>query len=213
VPSRRSISAIPLEAGLVVLAAAGFALAANALSPRGLSLSRDYFPKTSPAMVSAPTPVPKQADAPSQPTNENSESAEIDLRIKSKGLQPINRAETERLFHDPRYLEGLVVFIDARDDSHYADGHIPGSYPLDRYHPDRNLSADLTPCQNAETIVVYCNGGECEDAEYAALLLQQAGIPSQKIFVYGGGYEDWSAHHLPLEQGARDGGTGPAESK
>jgi rhodanese-related sulfurtransferase len=212
VPRPRSISAILLEAGLVVVAAAGFALAANALSPRGLALARDYFPKTSPAVVSAPAPVVRPAQGPIQSTTEDSETAEIDQRIKSKGLQPIGRAETERLFHDPRYLEGLVVFIDARDDSHYSEGHIPGSYPLDRYHPDKNLPADLTPCENAETVVVYCNGGECEDAEYAALLLEQAGIPNQKVFVYGGGYEDWSAHHLPLEQGSKE-SSAPSDNK
>jgi rhodanese-related sulfurtransferase len=55
-------------------------------------------------------------------------------------------------------------------------------------------------------------GGECEDAEYTALLLRDAGIPAQKLFVYGGGFDDWAASHLPLEQGDRNSGVAPAQS-
>ncbi len=209
--NRRPTPAILLEAVVVIAAAIGFALAANALSPRGLSLGRDYFPASTNHAVT--TPVNQPTITPSAPTNENSEEADIARRIKEKGLQPINRAETERLFHDIRYQQGLVVFIDARDAAHYTDGHIPGAYPLDRYHPDKDLAADLNPCQAADQIVVYCTGGECEDAEYTAILLREAGIPNQRLFVYGGGFEEWSAGHLPLEQGARDSGTTPVTNK
>jgi rhodanese-related sulfurtransferase len=201
-----------LEAVMVVAAAAGFAFAANALSPRGLKLARDYFPRSASTAVSTAQVSPPAANNPAT-TNENSETAEINRRIKEKGLQPIDRAQTERLFHDPRYQQGLVVFIDARDDAHYTEGHVPGAYPLDRYHPEKDLAADLTPCQRADLVVVYCTGGDCEDAEYTALLLRDSGVPNQKLFVYGGGFDDWSASHLPLEEGARDSGLAPAESK
>lgn len=209
--NRRSTPAIVLEAVVVVAAAVGFAVAANGLSPRGLNLARDYFPQSTGRVVE--THVPQPVAVSSSSTNENSEVAEIDRRIKEKGLQPMGRAETERLFHDPRYQEGLVIFIDARDQAHFAEGHIPGAYPLDRYHPDKDLAADLTPCQTADQIVVYCTGGECEDAEYTAILLREAGVPNEKLFVYGGGFEDWSASHLPLEEGARFSGLAPGGSK
>lgn len=196
---------------MVVAAAAGFAFAANELSPRGLKLTRDYFPSV---VNVAPVP-PKAAPAAPAPvaTNDDSEAAQTDQRIKDKGLQPIDRAQTERLFQDPRYQQGLIVFIDARAPDFYAASHIPGAYELDRYHPEKDMAEDLTPCQNAEQIVVYCTGGECEDAEYTALLLRDAGLPKQKLFVYGGGFDDWSANHLPLEQGARNSGQAPAENK
>jgi rhodanese-related sulfurtransferase len=212
VPNRKSTCAILLEAMMVVAVAAGFAFAANALSPHGLKLARDYFPGSA-SPVNAATGATQTPAVNSATTNENSEEADINRRIKEKGLQPIDRAQTERLFHDPRYQQGLVVFIDARDEAHYAEGHIPGAYPLDRYHPEKDLAADLTPCQTADQIVVYCTGGDCEDAEYTALLLRDAGVPNQKIFVYGGGFDDWSTNHLPLEQGPRGSGLAPVESK
>jgi rhodanese-related sulfurtransferase len=203
-----------LEAVMVVAAAVGFAFAANALSPHGLKLARDYFPKSvSPVVSTTQISVSQIAVSNSPAAPEDSEAAQISRRIKEKGLQPIDRAETEKLFHDPRYLQGSVVFIDARDDAHYTDGHIPGAYQLDRYHPENYLAADLTPCQNADLVVVYCTGGECEDAEYTALLLRDAGVPNQKLFVYGGGFDEWSGGHLPLEQGVRRSGLAPVESK
>ena len=209
---------ILLETVTVVFVASGFAFAANKISPRGLDLARDYFPKpASPAhspIQNSPPAVVNAASTNAPSTEEDSEAAETDRRIKEKGLQPISRAETERLFKDARYQQGLVVFIDARDANHYATSHIPGAYPLDLYHPEKDLADDLTPCQNAEQVVVYCTGGECEDAESTAILLRdEAKIPGQKIFVYGGGFEDWSASHLPLEQGARSSGLAPVESK
>jgi rhodanese-related sulfurtransferase len=200
-----------LEAVVVVVVAAGFGFATNALSPTGLKLGRDYFPKTT-NTTSSVKRAPEFVAVHPESTNEPG-LAEIDRRIKDKGLQPVDRAEVEKLFHDPRYQQGQVIFIDARDDSHYSDGHIPGAYKLDRYHPEKDLAADLNPCDAADQVIVYCSGGECEDAEYAALLLRDAGVPIQKLFVYGGGFDDWSANHLPLEQGARASGVTPTESK
>jgi len=193
-------------------AAAGFAFAANQLSPRGLKLARDYFPSTASA-THLPPKVSPPADTLPASAHENSETAEIDQRIKGKGLQPIDRPETERLFHDPRYQQGLVVFVDARDQDHYTEGHIPGAYPLDRYQPEKDLAVALTPCLNAQQVVVYCTGGDCEDAEYTALLLRDAGVSNQNLFVYGGGFNEWSASHLPLDQGPREGAPPPAKNQ
>jgi rhodanese-related sulfurtransferase len=212
VPSRTSTAAVLLEAVMVMAAAAVFAFAANELSPHGLKLGRDYFPSAGRPSQAAAVAAPP-TDVHSATNQENSETAETDQRIKGKGLQPMDRDEVELLFHDPRYQQGLIVFVDARDEDHYAERHIPGAYELDRYHPEKDLATDLAPCQNAETVVVYCTGGDCEDAEFTALLLRDAGVPNQKLFVYGGGFDDWSVSHLPLEQGARNSGVAPTPSK
>jgi 3-mercaptopyruvate sulfurtransferase SseA len=84
---------------------------------------------------------------------------------------------------------------------------------LDRYHPEKDLAADLVPCQNAERVVVYCMGGDCEDAEFTALMLRDAGVSNKNLFVYGGGFDEWSASHLPLEQGARNSGLAPVKGQ
>jgi rhodanese-related sulfurtransferase len=52
-------------------------------------------------------------------------------------------------------------------------------------------------------VVVYCSGGECEDSEFAAIMLRDAGVPRDILFVYAGGILEWKATGLPVETGAR----------
>jgi rhodanese-related sulfurtransferase len=211
VPARRSTSTVGrvvLEAVIVVLAAAAFSFGANQLSPHGLRLARNYFPGGTDETV-APLRNSGNSTAVVQPqTNASNEPIldDVDQRLKDKGLRPINRSKTVELFHDPRYQEGPIVFVDARNGEHYEDGHIPGAYQLDPYHPEAQMGAVLPACQAAEDVVVYCTGGECEDADTTAILLREAGVPNQKLFVYGGGYTDWTENHLPVEHGARNSG-------
>jgi rhodanese-related sulfurtransferase len=201
-----------VEAAVVALAGAAFAFAANQLSPRGLNLARNYFPGGAEQAV-APARVYPAAPAAAGGSPEASAAAEVDQRLKDKGLQPLGLAETERLFRDPRRELGLVVFVDARDEEHYRDGHIPGAYALNPYHPEKELSNVLGPCQSASQVVVYCTGGECEDADSTALFLRDAGIPLQKLFVFGGGYTEWTDHHLAVERGERNGAGASGEAK
>ncbi len=60
--------------------------------------------------------------------------------------------------------------------------------------------------QIAERVVVYCNGGNCEDSELAASLLRDAGIPAEKLQVYLGGFTEWEAQGMPVEIGVRSSG-------
>lgn len=193
------IKAIAAEAAIVIVAGLGFGLAANQVSPRGLALSRDYFPRGTNTVVSAPTPAPVS-------TNGIPEADPISERLRDKGLQEIKRAWVEALLRDPRSKSGLVVFVDARDEDHYGDGHIPGAYELDPYHPEKELANVLPACQAAEQVVVYCTGGDCEDSDTTAILLRDAGVPAKKLFVYAGGFAEWDAARLPEEAGARNSG-------
>ena len=126
---------------------------------------------------------------------------------EEKGLQVVDGSQTAQLFHDLAFPAGRHIFIDARDESHYREGHVPGAYEFDPYHPEKYFPAVLPVCQAAEQIVVYCNGGDCDDSESAALLLRDVGIADQKLFVYGGGITEWTNNRLPVETGARNSGS------
>jgi rhodanese-related sulfurtransferase len=205
------------EAIVVLILGFGFALAANRLSPRGLSLTRDYFARGTTTTKQAPTgssPSPSGAisNAAAPLANSGSpgfisgENQELKQRLEAKGLSLIEGGEVEKLFRDPQYNQELIVFIDARNDHHYEEGHIPGAYQLDHYYPEKYLGNVIPACQNAARIVVYCTGGKCEDSEFAALMLVDAGVPAQKISVYAGGITDWTAQKRPVEIGARRSG-------
>jgi len=100
-----------------------------------------------------------------------------------------------------------VIFIDARDDKHYLAGHIPGAYHFDRFHPEDYLTNVVQVCLTAQRIVLYCNGGDCDDSQHAAIMLRDSmGLPKDKVFVYGGGMAEWTSNGLPIEVGARNSG-------
>ena len=193
---------------IVGVVGVAFAFLANQLSPRGLNPAMNYFPggvKSSPVPPPAvPPPVSGRANPPPPaPTP----AASLAARLQANGLRLLDRAGVEKLFRDPRRQENLILFIDARDEDHYQEGHIPGAFEFYPYHPEKYLEAVVTPCQIAEQIIVYCTGGDCEDSESAALFLRDAGgVPGGKLLIYGGGMTEWEAAGLPVESGARNSG-------
>jgi len=200
----RELKSVFLEA--LILAAAGLvlALAANLISPRGLSLSRNYFPRTTGTTSGAGSTT--AGAAPATNTAAHTSFEVVAARLKEKGLQPIDGREAIQLFRDPQYEQELIVFVDARDDRHFLEGHIPGPHQFDRYYPEKYLLTVLPVCLTAAKVVVYCTGGNCEDSEFAALALKEAGVPQERLFVYAGGMTDWSTNGVPVEVGARKSG-------
>ena len=185
---------ILLEGLVVAVVGALLALIANVVSPRRIELSRNY------ALTANHNT--------SSPTNDHilSSAEQAVLRVKEEGLGVVDLNQVTQLFNDPRREQDLVVFVDARKDEHYEEGHIPGAYQFDYYYPAKYAGVVLPVCQNAQQVVVYCTGGDCEDSRHTAVMLSQAGIDKSKLFVYVGGITEWKAKSLPLEIGARKSG-------
>jgi rhodanese-related sulfurtransferase len=198
-PRSVAVKWVLLEALLIAAGGALLAFAANALSPRGLKLGRDYFAYSpGPAVSAAPQPAPAAANPPNNATPL--------AQLAAQGIRLANSNRVVALFRDPRYAQNLVVFVDARNPQEYEAGHIPGAYEFDRFHPENYLGPVLAVCQLAQQVLVYCNGGECEDSAFAAMFLLSAGVPSQKLLVYPGGITEWSTNGLPIELGQRGSG-------
>jgi rhodanese-related sulfurtransferase len=194
-----------LREGLLVLGLGMvLALVANFLSPRGLSLSRDYFHQgdrpPGPVLTNGHTTASGSNVPPVSPFEQAAAG------LKAKGLQVIDANEVMQTFRDPRRQQELVVFIDARNDQLYQEGHVPGAHLFDHYRAENYFPAVLPVCQNAMKIVIYCNGGHCEDSEFAAITLRDAGVPKERIFVYPGGMAEWLTNGMPVETGARNSG-------
>ncbi len=118
-------------------------------------------------------------------------------------FQYIEHAEMMEVYQSPAYEVGQCIFIDARNDAAYSEKHIPGAYQLDHYFADRYITELLPVCADAERIIVYCNGGKCEDSKLAAMDLIENGVLADKIFIYLGGVVAWSEDGLPFERGER----------
>ena len=205
-----------VEAALVSITGAALAFIANGVSNRGLKLTRNYFPGASRPSLTA-KPATNTGNKAFNTTNAAATvSADQDAvaRLRGKGFQVADGDQAVSLFRDPRYEQGLVVFVDARNDEHYKHGHIPGAYQFDHMYPERYLGAVLPACTTAQQVMVYCDGGDCELSEFAAEFLRgSAGVPNDKLFVYAGGLKEWEKRHLPLEIGERKSGQFKTASK
>ena len=201
-----AVKRVLLEAAFVVVVGAVFAFAANRVSPRGLALTRNYFPEGTGRLVSAAPLVTLPHNAAGTNSMALDPAQLLAAELKEKGLQLADASQVLQLFHAPRFKQGTVVFVDARDEQHYREGHIPGAYEFDPYRPEEYFDAVLPVCKAAEQIVVYCNGGDCDDSETAAILLRDVGIANQKLLVYGGGITEWTTNGLPVELGGRNSG-------
>ena len=202
---------------LVVALGVGFGLLANWGSARGVDITRNYFPPLKPP-ATQPSPVkptkpddtatttepaPTQVDAPAQ-TDERTKVWEA---VEALGIVPITHDQAVAAYNDVMYEVGLTIFVDARDDDHYQEGHIPKAYQLDRFRPEQfqaTVEAALDP--NVQTVIVYCGGGDCEDSKFAAQYLLEQGVNPANVQVYVGGMNAWKAANQPRETGDRNSG-------
>jgi rhodanese-related sulfurtransferase len=199
------VKEILIEGLLVATAGAVFAFAANWLAcnltrhasmPMGLELTRNYFPaggstNATPKITTASTNI----------------QSNLEAQLRAEGLHLADSNLVARLFHDPRVQQDLVVFIDARDNEEFQQGHIPGAYLFNHYHPETYLPTVWPACRTAQQIVVYCNGGNCDESILAARLLRDLPqIGGEKLFVYAGGITEWATNGWPVELGERKSG-------
>ena len=123
----------------------------------------------------------------------------LSARLQANGLQLADSNQVVQFFRDPRREQDGVIFIDARDDEHYRAGHIPGAYHFDRFHPENYLTNVVQVCLTAEQIVFYCNGGECDDSEHAAIMLRDSIRHPE-----GEAVRVWRRHHRMGHQRSAD---------
>jgi len=121
------------------------------------------------------------------------------------GIRFITLAETEDLFaRRTQGGEGLL-FIDSRGREDFAAGHIPAalSVPLDRMQGSRKSDlrlewAGTLDFPGAQTLVIYCEGGDCQTSISLAKIIHDKGYKDIRIFA--GGWAEWSAAGLPEER-------------
>lgn len=92
-----------------------------------------------------------------------------------------------------------AIFVDARDEVFYTyEGHIEKAISL----PNKDFAAafarsgELLSPKDRE-LVIYCSGFGCEDSAELAKKLMEEGY--SYVFVYEGGWPEWSDAGLPVE--------------
>ena len=198
----------------------------NAVRGReSIRVARDYFPKEvavarvpgAPARVAPaaaepddPTPVTVTGDTPDavsvaeqSPAGDQTASVEAEEQTVhfSHEFQEVSFKEVKAIFEDPNTRAGVNLFIDARGDDAYADGHIPGAIQCDHYRFDEYFDGVFSLTECAEKVVVYCSGGECEDSVLLCRDLLGVDVCYEKLYLFRGGCVEWSANGMPCRKG------------
>jgi rhodanese-related sulfurtransferase len=184
---------------VLVLGFLGFALAVGVNAVRGSSSvqwTKDYFDKGL-----APVAVPTTEVAAQQPVEVVSEPSPRPAKTLAHPYQSITFGELAQVYDKQACEPGLFVFVDARSEKAYADGHIEGAVRCDPYHAIDCIDHVLDYANGAEKVVLYCHGGNCEDSIFMCRELINAGIPYEAIYLYPGGYEEWQKNKMPISQG------------
>lgn len=115
-------------------------------------------------------------------------------RTDYPGVRLISIEEAEDL-----WAGGGAVFFDARPSALYAEGHAPGARNLAAEETGPRISAEVQDILRERTLVVYCEGGDCQSSLHVAKLLHDEGF--KDIRVMTGGWEEWKKAGLPEERG------------
>jgi rhodanese-related sulfurtransferase len=177
----------------IVVLSALLGLGFNAVRAKNrIEITRNYF-----RIAAVPTD-PPVVDAGRNPTVEPSTKGD-------GGSHPFTVVTTDEaleLSEDGGRYSGEIIFVDARNDAHYEEGHIPGAYQIDHYNLDDYIDeAMLARLDGADIIVVYCGGGDCEDSIYLSSALLEFDVSIDKIRLYESGMAAWTEQGLPVDEG------------
>ncbi len=158
-----------------LLLAAGFAIPACSVSPRG----------TPPANPAAST-----AEVPSRPETGKAPGKPEPGKVSSISMEDFF------VLHE----SGKTLVFDARPTLIYRLGHIPSAINLPKNRCDEGIAGRSGEIRSAlaagKTIVVYCTGTSCPDAHTVAMHLANSGHPAS---VFAGGWDSWKEAGMPVE--------------
>jgi len=110
------------------------------------------------------------------------------------GVRMITLEEAEDL-----WAAGETVFLDARDTGFYLEGHVPRARNLPAAGSGLTVPAGILGLPTDGTLVVYCEGGDCQSSLALAKRLHDEGFRDIRVFT--GGWDEWQAAGLPEERG------------
>jgi rhodanese-related sulfurtransferase len=109
------------------------------------------------------------------------------------GVILIGLAEAEELF-----VRGSALFIDSRPKQKFSEGHILNAVSIPLQENKKKLNSPLSvPLE--KTIVVYCDGGDCQESLALAKVLHSQGHKNIRVFT--GGWAEWLGTGHPTAKG------------
>ncbi len=184
------------EALALLMLACVVGLGFNARRSAGLVLTRDYFPALTDPRGGLADPRGGLVDPRgglADPEGGGSDEGLVSHEgpLPQHGFQVVSLSEALDYYSRG---ESSIVFIDARDDAHYEKCHISSAIQFDYYRPDDYIGDVRDFATDAEIVIIYCNGGECEDSIQAARYLTEEidePLPFENVYVFEEGIQAW----------------------
>lgn len=106
----------------------------------------------------------------------------------------IGLEEAIRLFE-----QDAAIFLDARPQNQYAEGHIYGALCIPWQEVDRFFIEIVELLEPSQTIITYCDGETCDLSHELALFLKEMGFEDVRVLVNG--WTLWLQAGLPIQMG------------
>jgi len=119
-------------------------------------------------------------------------SPEAQLELDSGDSLMISAVDAEALF-----LAQIAVFLDARSQDLFAEGHIQGAHSLPWDDFDQRFAAVMAAIPRETPIVTYCDGESCGLSKELATALIGKGYTNARVLVNG--WTLWQEKNLPIQ--------------
>ncbi len=96
-----------------------------------------------------------------------------------------------------QFESGSALFLDARPESQYLEGHIQGALNLPWQSVDHYFMEMADRIDGSETIITYCDGESCDLSHELALFLKEMEYANVRVLVNG--WTVWQQAGLPVE--------------
>ncbi|MBC2716935.1 MAG: rhodanese-like domain-containing protein [Desulfobacteraceae bacterium] len=90
-----------------------------------------------------------------------------------------------------------VVFIDARPESHYDEGHIRGALCLPWQQAEEKCFQIIENIPPDKNIITYCDGATCDLCDKLAVFLCDLGFDQVQALING--WTVWNQNKLPVD--------------
>ena len=100
------------------------------------------------------------------------------------------------------FKENRAIFLDARDETAFSQGHITGAKNLPWHQVDDYLMEIIPELSPKTLIIAYCDGETCNLSHDLAVLLKEMGFSNAKVLVNG--WTVWQEAGLPVETGMNE---------
>lgn len=182
-------------------------------APSGATGETGPMGETAPGGETAPSgeTAPAGSTGPAGPTGPAETTAAVALPPTAAVEIPPVPPDKQWLELEPAQVKALfdqnALFVDARRRSVYEEGHVPGAVSISPWESGvdekvQNLFFDPRIAGSTESrIVVYCNGGDCEDSHMIGDKLWENKFTA--VYVYHDGWPDWTANKWPVTTGAQ----------